>query len=98
MAYCVVQDLDLRNYGFGKWNTFHTGNPDLNQAFEQMYDHHDFSNPSFAITTPTLLTNHQRDCPPDCQIVEFLTVANYEYFKQLQATDAKAYRQKNQKF
>jgi all-trans-retinol 13,14-reductase len=96
MAYCVVKDLDLRDYGFGKWNLSHTGHEDLNQAFAQMYDRHDFSNPSFAITTPTLMTTASRDCPEDCQIVEFLTVANYDYFKQLRESDPKAYRQKKQ--
>lgn len=94
MAYCVVKGLDLRDYGFGKWNTFHTGHRDLNEAFYQMYDRHDFSNPSFAITTPTLLTDRHRDCPEDCQIIEFLTVANYAYFKHLKDTDRKAYNQK----
>jgi hypothetical protein len=83
MVYCVVKDLDLRDYGFGKWNVSHTGHESLNEAFAQMYDRHDYSNPSFAITTPTLLTDTSRDCPADCQIVEFLTVANYAYFKQL---------------
>jgi all-trans-retinol 13,14-reductase len=96
MAYCVVKDLDLRDYGFGKWNLFHTGQPNLNEAFAQMYEHHDFSNPSFAITTPTLLTTARRDCPPDCQIVEFLTVANYGYFQQLRERDRPAYYQKKQ--
>jgi all-trans-retinol 13,14-reductase len=94
MAYCVVKDIDLRDYGFGKWNTFHSGHQNLNEAFNQMYERHDFSNPSFAITTPTLLTEHRRDCPEDCQIVEFLTVANYDYFKTLYDRDRKAYRQK----
>ncbi len=94
VAYCVVKDLDLREYGFGNWNTFHTELADLNQAFRQMYEHHDFSQPSFAMTTPTLLTHKQRDCPEDCQILEFLTVANYDYFNQLQQTDKKAYYQK----
>ena len=94
MVYCVVKDLDLRDYGFGKWNTFHTSDRDLNEAFARMYEKHDFSNPSFAITTPTLLTEEERDCPEGCQIVEFLTVANYDYFKKLQTTDKKAYRQK----
>ena len=61
-----------------------------------MYDQNDFSRPSFAITTPTLLTEARRDCPEDCQIVEFLTVANYSYFKQLWESDRKAYRQKKQ--
>ena len=96
MVYCVVKDLDLRDYGFGKWNLFHTGHQNLNEAFAQMYDRHDYSNPSFAITTPTLMTSASRDCPEDCQIVEFLTVANYDYFKQLRDSDPKAYRQKKQ--
>lgn len=96
MAYCVVKDLDLRDYGFGKWNTFHTEEPDLNKAFERMYRYHDFSKPSFAITTPTLLTNAQRDCPEDCQIIEFLTVANYDYFQQLLQQDRKLYTQKKE--
>jgi all-trans-retinol 13,14-reductase len=94
MAYCVVKDLDLEAYGFGKWNTFHTGDRDLNVAFDRLYEQNDFSNPSFAITTPTLLTTATRDCPDDCQVVEFLTVANYSYFKNLKTTDLKAYRQK----
>jgi len=96
MAYCVVKDIDLRDYGFGKWNLFHTGHQNLNEAFAQMYDRHDYSNPSFAITTPTLLTDASPDCPEDCQIVEFLTVANYAYFKQLQESDRKAYNHKKQ--
>jgi all-trans-retinol 13,14-reductase len=96
MAYCVVKDLDLRDYGFGKWNLSHTGHQDINEAFAQMYERNDFSNPSFAITTPTLLTEASRDCPEDCQIVEFLTVANYDYFKQLRESDHKAYSQKKQ--
>lgn len=96
MAYCAVKDLDLRDYGFGKWNTFHTEQPNLNTAFEQMYHHNDFSQPSFAITTPTLLTEAQRDCPEDCQIIEFLTVANYHYFNDLHRRDPKAYRQKKE--
>ena len=96
MVYCVVKDLDLRDYGFGKWNLSHTGDTDLNVVFDRMYNLNDFSNPSFAITTPTLLTESSGDCPADCQIVEFLTVANYAYFRQLRDSDPKAYRRKKQ--
>ncbi len=91
VAYCVVKDIDLRDYGFGEWNTFHSEQKDLNTAFKQMYEENDFSQLSFAITTPTLLTNEERDCPEDCQIVELLTVANYNYFKELRETDKKGY-------
>lgn len=96
MAYCVVKGIDLKDYGFGKWNTFHTAQPNLNRAFEQMYDHNDFSQPSFAITTPTLLTESSRDCPEDCQIIEFLTVANHDYFQSLLKESRKAYTQKKE--
>jgi all-trans-retinol 13,14-reductase len=94
MAYCVVKDLDLRDYGFGSWNTFHSESVDLNQSFAKMYEQNDFSHPSFAITTPTLLTQAKRDCPEDCQIIEFLTVANYDYFNRLRNRDRKAYDRK----
>lgn len=94
MAYCVVKGLDLRDYGFGPWNTFHSEDTDLNHAFARMYEQNDFSQPSFAMTTPTLLTQAKRDCPEDCQIIEFLTVANYEYFNQLRNRDRRAYNQK----
>lgn len=96
MAYCVVKDLDLRDYGFGPWNTFHSEEADLNQAFMRMYEQNDFSHPSFAMTTPTLLTQGKRDCPEDCQIIEFLTVANYHYFSQLRSRDRKAYNLKKE--
>ena len=42
MVYCVVKDLDLRDYGFGKWNVSQTGHESLNEAFAQMYDCHDY--------------------------------------------------------
>ncbi len=94
MAYCVVKDLDLRDYGFGKWNVFHTEQEDLNQAFDDMYLRGDYSKPSFVITTPSLLTNDHSDCPENCQIIEFLTVANYDRFHDLKISDAAQYRQK----
>lgn len=93
MAYCVVKDIDLRDYGFGKWNLFHTEQQDLNQVFDDMYLRGDYSKPSFVITTPSLLTDSP-DCPEGHQIVEFLTVANYERFHDLKISDAALYRNK----
>ncbi len=92
VAYCVVKGIDLRDYGFGKWNIFHSDDPDLNAVFDRMYNHQDYSHPSFAITTPTLLTAAGGDCPPDCQVMEFLTVANYQYFQKLRDLDPQEYR------
>jgi all-trans-retinol 13,14-reductase len=94
MIYCTVEGIDLKEYGFGNWNTFHSGHQDINQSFEKMYHQHDYSNPSFAITTPGFMTCDSSDRPPGQTIVEFLTVANYEYFKALRVSDKAAYRKK----
>lgn len=94
MAYVVVKDLDLTKYGFGRWNTFHSGHDDINVAFNKMYYEYDYSNPSFAITTPTLMTSNRDDCPEDCQIVEFLTVADYGYFREIKDRDEKEYKKR----
>lgn len=94
MAYCVVKDIELRDFGFGRWNLFHTEQPDLNQAFDDMYRHGDYSQPSFVITTPGLLTDDHSDAPEGCQVVELLTVANYQRFHDLKISDAGRYRAK----
>lgn len=90
MAYCVVEGIDLRDHGFGRSNLFHTDEPDLNVAFDAMI-RGDYRKPSFAVTVPTLLTDHRTDCPEGCQIVEFLTVADHERFKRLRFSKMTAY-------
>jgi all-trans-retinol 13,14-reductase len=92
MAYCVVEGIDLRDHGFGRSNLFHTEEPDLNVAFEAMLERGDYSAPSFAATVPTLLTDDRSDCPPGKQVIEFLTVADYERFKNLRFANPKQYR------
>ena len=92
VAYLVVKDLDLRQYGFGRSNLFHSEQLDLNRCFDDMYTRGDYSRPSFALTTPTLLTGDARDCPPNHTVVELLTVADYQRFLDLKISDEKAYR------
>jgi phytoene dehydrogenase-like protein len=91
MAYCVVEGIDLRDHGFGRSNLFHTDELDLNVAFEAMVERGDYSKPSFAVTVPSLLTEDRADCPPGKQIIEFLTVADYERFKNLRFSKPKKY-------
>ena len=94
MIYSTVSGIDLSAHGFGKWNTFHSGHDDLNEAFNAMYYDHDYSNPSFAITTPGLLTADTSDRPEGQSIVEFITVADYNYFADLLRKDKALYRKK----
>ncbi len=94
MAYCVVEGLDLEAHGFGRWNLFHTDEPDLNRAFHAMLRRGDYARPSFAVTTPGLLTAVGGDSPEGHQIIEFLTVADYARFRDLSFSDPRAYRAK----
>lgn len=94
VAYCVVKDMDLKDFGFGRWNLFHSEQADLNKAFTAMYERADYSAPSFGVTTPGFLTNDHTDCPDGEQIIQFITVANYHYFHDLKLRDASAYRKK----
>ncbi|MCO4746365.1 MAG: NAD(P)/FAD-dependent oxidoreductase [Proteobacteria bacterium] len=94
MAYCVVEGLDMREYGFGPSNLFHTEQPDLNVAFAEMVERGDYSRPSFAVSIPTLLTEDRGDCPSGKQVVELLTVADYERFRHLRYAKPKAYAAK----
>lgn len=96
MAYCAVDGLDLRDYGFGRSNLFHTEHPDLNEVFRAMHDRGDYSRPSFAATVPSLLTDDRSDCPPGTQILELLTVASYDRFHHLKIANARVYREKKQ--
>lgn len=97
MAYCVVEGIDLRDYGFGRHNLFHTDDPDLNRCFHRMYRLADYSRVSFAMTTPSLLTDAGGDCPEGKQIVEFLTVADHARFSGLKFSDPRAYRRLKQR-
>jgi all-trans-retinol 13,14-reductase len=94
MIYCSVAGIDLADCGFGKWNTFHSGHDDLNVAFNAMYYDHDYSNPSFAITTPGFMTSDTTDRPVGQSIVELVSVADYGYFAGVLQEDKALYRRK----
>ena len=94
VAYCVVKGIDLRDFGFGRWNVFHSEQADLNKAYDDMYDRADYTAPSFGVTTPGFLTDDPSDCPDGEQIIQFITVANYHYFHDLKIRDAGEYRKK----
>lgn len=94
MIYCTVEGLDLTEHGFGRWNTFHSGDTDLNLSFRRMHEDHDYSNPSFAITTPGLMTTDASDRPHGQEIIEFLTVADFSYFEDLLRKDRRLYLKK----
>lgn len=92
MIYGAVADINLRDYGFGNWNVFHSEQLDLNKAFNEMYNG-DYNQPAFAITTPSLITENPNGCPNGQQLFEILTVANYSIFHHLRLRSHKDYSQ-----
>ena len=94
MAYCVVKNANLQKLGFAGSNLFHSSDVDLNDVFRRMYTLGDYSVPSFAITTPGLHTSHPDGCNEDEQIIEFLTVADYQRFLNLRISSRKEYNAK----
>ncbi len=97
VAYCGVKDLDLRAHGFGAWNVFHAESPDLNGAFEAMYERGDYARVSFAMSTPTLISDLPGAAPPGHQILELLTVANHGRFQEARLGLGKTYREEKQR-
>ncbi len=97
MAYCAVEGLDLPTLGFARSNLFHSCEVDLNKAFHKMYTMGDYSTPSFALTTPSLHTSVPGSCPEGQQIIEFLTVANFQHFLEVRLASRGDYmKKKNQ--
>jgi len=94
MAYCAVEGLDLTALGFGRSNLFHSCEVDLNKTFHTMYTLGDYSKPSFAMTTPNLHTVKPGSCPEGQQIIEFLTVADYQRFLDLRLSSRRGYNRK----
>ncbi len=93
VVYGAVKGIDLRDYGFGNWNVFHSEQTDINQVFNDMYYHFNYTKPAFAITTPSLVTDDPTGCPKGHQIFQLLTVANYSLFKDAKLRNQKTYLQ-----
>ncbi len=92
--YLGVRGLDLRDYGFGRHNTWHLEQWDLNQTWDEAM-HHDWTRPWVFLATPTLHTPEGGQCPEGSQILELATAADYGYFRELKDHDLRAYnRQK----
>ena len=96
MMYCTVEGIDLRDYGFGKSNLFHSCEVDLNKSFYKMNTLGDYSKPSFAVTTPSLHTTVPGCCPDGHQVIEFLTVGNYRHFLDLRLSSRRDYNNRKE--
>jgi phytoene dehydrogenase-like protein len=92
-VYLGLKGIDLRDYGFGRHNTWHLEQWDLNSTWAEAMQQN-WSRPWLFMATPTLHTPEGGTCPPGTQILELATAADYDFFRQLRDSDPRAYRQK----
>lgn len=90
-VYLGVKGIDLADYGFGNHNTWHLEQWDMNASWRDTRENC-YERPWIFMSTPTLHSSHPGIAPGGCQILEFGTVANYDYFKKLQEANPAAYR------
>jgi phytoene dehydrogenase-like protein len=92
VAYLGVSGIDLRAHGFGAWNVFHADDADLDGIFAANHERGDYARTSFAMSTPTLVSDAPGVAPPGHQILELLTVASHARFHALKLRSADAYK------
>lgn len=73
--------IDLRDYGFGKFNIWHLEQWDMNKMWREQKDLN-FEKPWFFLSTPSLHTDEPGTTPGDGgQILEIASFMGYEPFK-----------------
>jgi|CXWL01.1.fsa_nt_gi phytoene dehydrogenase-like protein len=92
-VYLGLKGIDLKEHGFGKHNTWHLEQWDMNETWAQEM-RQDWSRPWVFLATPTLHTDEPGTSPPGGQILELATTANYDYFRELRDRDIRSYRQR----
>ncbi len=91
--YLALKGLDLRDHGFGSWNTWHYPHEDLDRIYDDQLVRHDLSNPWLFLSTPTLHSDAPGLCPPGHQILEIATCCDHARFRRMRQTDRRAYNQ-----
>src|SRR3989338_5345512 len=93
MIYLGLKDIDLIKYGFGKYNTWHLLQWDMNKMWKEQLEEHNFEKQWFFISTPTLHTEKAGTAPKGSHIMEIATVTGYDVFKNMQKNSYKEYLQ-----
>ncbi len=95
--YLAVKGLDLRDHGFGSWNTWHYPHEDINRIYDDQLVRHDLSNPWLFMSTPTLHSDEPGLCPPGHQILEIATCCDYARMDHMRRHDRRAYNHEKKK-
>ncbi len=82
MIYLGLKNIDLRDHGFGNFNTWHLEDWDMNETWRQELAG-DYSKPWIFMGTPTLHSDQSGIAPNGCHILEVETLGGYDHFKRL---------------
>ncbi len=85
--------FDPQRYGIGNWNVWYYPNGNLNQAYQQQLEGN-LERPWIFLSCPTMKSKEPGMAPEGNHVLEIATVCPYQPFKQLHATDPKAYKAK----
>ncbi len=96
MVYLGLQGIDLREYGFGNFNTWIMNNWDMDEAWRAQMSG-DFKEPWVFIGTPTLHSSEPGIAPEGGQIMEIETLANFQQFRKLKRRNPREYERLKQK-
>jgi all-trans-retinol 13,14-reductase len=80
VVYLGLKDIDLREHGFGSFNTWHLEQWDMNQMWKEMAEG-DFTKPWIFMSTPTLHSDAPGTAPEGAQILEIAAYIEYKPFK-----------------
>lgn len=91
VVYLGLEGIDLRDYGFGNYNTWQLFQWDMNAIWREELEEQNFDRPWLFISTPTLHSDAPGVAPPGGQIMELLTLTSYDMFKDLREQGYAAY-------
>lgn len=73
-------DIDLASRGFGRWNTWHYPDVDIDESIRRTLEDHDYSDPFFFLSTPSLVADPGVLAPEGCTTVQINVGSDYDYF------------------
>jgi phytoene dehydrogenase-like protein len=83
VIYLGLKDIDLTECGFGKYNTWHLEQWDMNKMWSDQLKG-DFQRPWIFLSTPSLNTDHPGSTPEGGSILEIATLTNFSSFDEAQ--------------
>lgn len=74
-------DMDLAEHGFGRSNVWNYPDFDLTAVIERTLTQHDYDDPFFFLSTPSLYADPGVLAPPGCTTVQINVGSDYDYFR-----------------